>query len=668
MVVAKQHDKSIAFELGISLWLKCATTIFLLDSVILLVRSLVGVQKWILGLPATKMAIVSLVLLFFCGLLQVAFCFFSKTNLALFLYWLLRYLKGPISVFSLLGLVYLLTIRTPLFSLEFGVSLASLFFLFLIGFLTKPIERERFPFPEMERLFTPIKIWTKKLNSIPSWILSLAVALLPVLIVCCVIYFGLHAQLSDYRPYSFWNDETSYWMSVRAFSHAGFNVGYNAPNELIARAEFNHYGVGSTLYYYLYGSIGRLVGWTPELPLLINFAILPLAILAFACFTRLNAVQIFFTGLVTTITWPVLLYLPMTTTETLNQVIGIILSSIFFVLLTRREKVSPGTRVAFIFFMYFATLIRLSWGLMLVPVLFYSLGGMVFFRSFFSIFMGLGLYVSAVFITGYLVPPMNNSIFSNLKASFVSGPQVLLQAMWGQVEAMFSIKQLSPNSAVMFQIFAIVGWNLVRLARQIRLKVSWASIVQSRAVFEIYNMSMLVIAGFMFYLQMGFSRTFAPSMMVVYLLQVAKKDYKFLGTFLAINVMFFSSYMTFPWGEEDPQVIKMDFTAKFPQLASSQAKIEKLVVYDPAARNSWCNTLLIPLDFYDYRVTVIPPGIGISCIHNPVDIKFPIKSNYLLLNPVTYAALSDKSNLVLLDSLPIGDLYRNLDSGCGLSK
>ncbi len=74
----------------------------------------------------------------------------------------------------------------------------------------------------------------------------------------------------------------------------------------------------------------------------------------------------------------------------MNQVIGIILSSIFFVLLTRRETVSPFTRVAFVFLIYLATLVRLSWGLMLVPVLFYSLGGTVLLRSFFSIFIGLG--------------------------------------------------------------------------------------------------------------------------------------------------------------------------------------------------------------------------------------------------------------------------------------
>ena len=97
-----------------------------------------------------------------------------------------------------------------------------------------------------------------------------------------------------------------------------------------------------------------------------------------------------------------------------------------------------------------------------------------------------------------------------------------------------------------------------------------------------------------------------------------------------------------------------------------QAKIEKLVVYDPAATNPWCNTLLIPLGYYDYRLTIIPPGIGISYVLNPLDIQPNVKLNYLLLDQETYKALSDRINVELLDTLPIGDLYRNLDSGCNV--
>ncbi len=214
----------------------------------------------------------------------------------------------------------------------------------------------------------------------------------------------------------------------------------------------------------------------------------------------------------------------------------------------------------------------------------------------------------------------------------------------------------------------IVGWNLIRLVRQIRLQVSWASIIQSRIVFEMYNMTMLAIAGFMFYLSIAFYRTFAPSMLVVYLLQVAKKDYKLLGTLLALNIAFFSSYMNFYPGAEDVNIIKMDFTWKFPYLDQAEAKINKLIVYDPAAKNPWCNTILIPVEYYDHRLTVIPPGIGISFMLSPLSMQTPIKSNYLLLNQGAYAALSDKRHLKLIESLPIGDLYCNPDSGCGLCK
>jgi hypothetical protein len=81
--------------------------------------------------------------------------------------------------------------------------------------------------------------------------------------------------------------------------------------------------------------------------------------------------------------------------------------------------------------------------------------------------------------------------------------------------------------------------------------------------------------------------------------------------------------------------------------------------------NPWCNTLLIPLDYYDHRLTVVPPGIGISFIAGDYwAIKTPVKSKYLLFDQEIYEQLGDDLNVKLLESSSIGDLYYNLDSGC----
>jgi hypothetical protein len=395
--------------------------------------------------------------------------------------------------------------------------------------------------------------------------------------------------------------------------------------------------------------------------------ILALAIIVFIRSTKLNSIQIIFIGLITLVTWPILLYLPLTTHETLNQAIGFILAIVFFKLLTAQEQLGLPVRILFVVLVYLAALIRLSWGLLLIPVIFYSLHGSVFRRVLLAVLLGSGLYVSVVLITSYLVPPTNNSIFLNIKESLIQGPQVFIKYIAWQFSRMFRFKQLNPNIAIMLQIVIIIGWNTIRLVRSIKSKLSAESILQSRTVFDIYNMASLTMAGLLFYLQVGFYRTFTPSLLIVYLLQTVKKDYRFLITLLTINVLFFHSYMTFYAHIGDAQIIKADFTTEFSGGAQVQADVEKWIVFDPTTKNPWCNTLLIPQHYYDYRLVAVPPGIGISWIQERTVIKTPLHSKYLLFDQKTYEALADHLNVQLLESLSIGDLYYNLDSGCELN-
>lgn len=667
MALDTQTIETRADDWSIPLWFKLAITFFTLSAGATLFLAVGSGQRILLGLSTTFIIILSLVLVLIFSFTVLVVWFFPNGAFAGSIYWLARYLRRQICVFSLLGAVILLTIRTPFFSWRGGIPLLNLVALFLISFYLRPVEFDRSPLPWMNRLSGVVKRAVRAINSIPPLLLSLVVALLPILIVCLVIYFGLNSSLRNYGPYSFWNDETSYWLWLRSFGHAGLDVGYNAPNELTAPAAFNRYGEGSPLYLYIYGSIARLTGWSAQLPISINFALLALAIFSFTYFTELDPVQIIFTGLITALTWPILLYLPMTTHETVNQAIGFIIAIIFYVLLTKPDKLSLPIKVLFVFVIYFATLIRLSWGLMLIPVIFYALNRNVFGRVIFSLSLGLCLFVSAILITNYLVPPANNSILARMGDSSLSSPQLLFEYVIAQFRQMFRFKELNPNIAVMFQIVVIIGWNLTRIFRLIRSKLSATTILQSPSVFDIYNTATLVVAGLSFYIQEGFYRTFTPALLVVYLLQAARRDYRLLTTLLAINIIFFQPYMTFYAHVGDYEIIRSDFTTEFPERAKLQAEVQKLIVFEPSAQNPWCNTLLIPLEYYDYRLMVIPPGIGISYILDSETFTRPVKSKYLLLDTETYELLDDRTDMKAVASWSIGDLYYNLDSGCNIN-
>ncbi|MBN2118148.1 MAG: hypothetical protein JW730_16355 [Anaerolineales bacterium] len=647
----------------IPLWVKATITFFACSGWLIFVLSLRSEQKTLFGLSAGLITSVAFGLVLSSIPLVVAFWFFPHSALVLFLYWLIRFFRKQICIFALLGAVYLITVRAAPLSIRGGIPAIDLILLLVMALLVQPVEPDHFPLPWMRRFFTLFEKMIGRVNSVPIWFLRAVVALLPIAIVCTYIYLGLNASLQEYGPYSSWEDETAYWLRLRSFSHVGLNAGYNVPNEVIAPAAFSRYGEGSPLYIYLYGSIARLMGWSPQLPILVNFVILALAIFLFTYFAKLDPLQTVFTGLIAILTWPILLYLPLTTHETLNQAIGFMLAIVFFKLLTSREQIGLPVRVAFVVLVYVAALIRLSWGLLLVPVVFYALDGKVFRRAIFAVLLGLGLYISATLITSYLVPPANNSIFLTMKDSLTRGPQVFMERIGDQFVQMFRSRKLNANIAVMFQIATIIGWSMIRLARLIKSRLSTASILQSRTVFDIYNMATLALAGLVFYLQSGFARTFTPSVLLVYLLQAARKDYKFLGTLLVLNLAFFSFYMGADTGAF--RIIRADFGTEFPQRASLQTKFEKWIVFDPATPDPWCNTLLIPLAYYDYRLTVVPPGIGISFIADDYwTIQTPVKSKYLLFDRDTYELLADQLNVKLLESSSIGDLYYNLDSGC----
>lgn len=668
MTIKTRNIESSVENRSIPQWVKIAVTFLTFSIVAIFVLLTLNGQRTFFGLPAQAFTAFSLMPALLAVGLLAAFWFFPDHAFTRSIYWLMRFFRAQLCVFALLGVVILIVVRAPILSIRGGIPLLNLLLLFGMGWFLQPARTDHFPSMWLQRLFSQVEKMASRINSLPPLPLRILVSILPGLIVCSVIYLAWNATLSDYGPYSLWNDETGYWVWVRSFAHVGFDVGYNAPNELLARASFNHYGEGSPIYVYLYGGIAQLVGWSQQLPLLINFVILALAIFLFTQSTRLEPVQIVFTSLITIVIWPILLFLPMTTHETLNQAIGFVLAVIFFRLLTQRESISHPVRFAYIVLVYLAALTRLSWGLFLVPVIFYSLDGKLFRRLLLSGLAGLGLYVSALMITNYLVPPTNNSILVNLRDSVGQGPQILINYAVLQLAQMFKFRQLNPNIAVLLQILIILGWNGVRVIRSVRSGTPINSIVESQSVFHIYNVTTLVTAGLLFYIQEGFYRTFTPSLLIIYLLLTLRKDYKFLATLLTINLFFFYSYLNFYAGVGDLALIQQDFTTEIPERAQLQPSLEHWIRFEPDAQTPWCNTLLIPLHYYDARLTLIPPGIGISYVLDLETLKTPLKSKYLLLDTETYQALEDRLNTQLLDSYYIGDLYYNLDSGCELKK
>jgi hypothetical protein len=619
-----------------------------------------------------------IVVTLFSGLLLLAplvvgLSFFPGRSFARISYWLFYKFRWLLFFFSLYGFIEY-ALRLPLiyfvysqphlntqviFSIRGLVPLLLLSVLFWSILVAKPFQN---PFTNSQQeKFSKIKEnISKKITSIDSrWTGMLAASITPV-IVLAVIYGVWGAKLSDYLPI-FWNDATGYWLWARQFSHHGFNSGYNFANELMPAASFNRFGEGSPVYVYLYGMIGRIVGWTPQLPILINFGLITASVYIFSRARQFDSSQNLVLFTILLVSWPVLLFLPTTSHETLNQAIAIGMAGIFLSL--QAENVGNGKKILFALFVFFAGLVRLSWVILFFPLLFFYFQGSLFRKVLLSVLIGGTLSIAIVLIIGYLVPPVNNSIFATLGGDNSSIFIAITDHFKREFRDLVRPGHMTPGLATIFIVMGLLGYSILDLSKKIDKKQPIETLLRSQAFFDFYNVSALLLAGMTLYLADGFYRVFFPPLMVSIFMQIAQKNYKFIKIMVVFSLLFAPLMANY---NNDLHGTKINYTHKMEDVSASKPVLDRLVVFNETTNNPWCNTILITLNFYDGRLTALNPGIGISYIlFHPLE-TIPIQSHYLLLAQEDHDKLLEEYNLraIQLASLPIGNLYQNLDSDC----
>jgi hypothetical protein len=298
----------------------------------------------------------------------------------------------------------------------------------------------------------------------------------------------------------------------------------------------------------------------------------------------------------------------------------------------------------------------------LFPLLFYCFSGNLFRRIVLSGLAGSLLALAVLLFSRYLAPPINNSIFSTLGGSALQGFNVLTGQFLLQLKSLFGSGKMTSGLGATLIVLFLLGDSLPEIISRIRQNKSFETLLHSQTFFDFYNMAVLLIAGMSLYLADGFYRVFFPPLLVSLLMQIAQKRYRFIKFWVILSILFAPAVFNSRWGLDS---IKVNYTHRMPGVSDSQKALNELAPFDPTASNPWCNTILIPLKFYDGRLTALDPGIGISYILS-YPLEHPVRSNYLLIDQDDYKTLTAEYNLkvVQLASLPIGNLYRNLDSGC----
>ncbi len=513
----------------------------------------------------------------------------------------------------------------------------------------------------MTTIQSPSKsIFTPKLT---RGLLILMVAIMPSLVSTLLITFqGYH--LTDFMPR--WNDEVSYWNQIDTFKEVGLNGGYFTINELEPPAKFTHFYTYGPWYPALYGTIARVIGWNATTILIINSLLIGLALVIFCLAAQLNQRQLLLVMALLATMWGLLLYFFTGMQEAYQQILAILLASIFVIALREGEKISLRAKIIGSLLIGFAAVMRLSWAILFLP--FFVLTGKKTYRHWIAYIIAtvVGTLV-VMLISNYTGAPGNNSIFdmvSAFRVSFGAGLDYFVRYFAHNLGRFLFLPKPGTDVLQTYQIIALII-GLATFVLQIFLHRKKKSKQASEWLFHLYNLGITVIAAFSLYLigTGGDYRLLACHLFISLLVMIAFKHYRLVLVFIVVNLLFVTVFLS---DFRDSVLSKYE-----PERAAYNVfrpAADTHLLYDPQATNPWCNTLLFAVADYSGTTLVgTPAGIGLSFFKDPANPILTFKSRYLFLNEKNYRIISQRTDapkLTPLTTLLDRTLYVNQSADC----
>jgi len=494
-----------------------------------------------------------------------------------------------------------------------------------------------------------------KRQKIISLFLSIVFLLIPLVVTVSIAHFYFHSNLL--HTHILWGDEIIYWQEITTFKEVGFSGGYSTYGELISKASFSHFGAHGPVYPVFMGLLSRIFGWSKISGPLYNLAFIFIGMLIYLVLVKPDNRQKIFLCLFFLFFSPILLYLPTTMQESLNQSFGFLIGAFLIVHLSK-DPPPAWISVVAVATVLFASLIRITWALALFPLIyliFQNKGKKRFWLSFavsLPVILLLGfLYIywtsAYPFSFLYQVSQINPFTFSSLVSAFwVHFQQNILQ--W------FSFS--SGNPLEVFQryliLFLILGMVLL--------------ILKGKRIFSYF---LFLLAGetaitVIFYDVSYFRdyRTLAPFIIITILALISELDSSWVRAIalLAILSQFFFI----------PSFLKLymdDFHKLRFAVTEDQHYDHKLVeaLSDIEYKKSdtiWCNSLLAIADFSPEYLT-IPAGIGIN-YYAKLPQNDPIKSHYILVQTSAVKTLNLPGELHLLYKGDDNSLFEQTADSC----
>lgn len=467
-------------------------------------------------------------------------------------------------------------------------------------------------------------------------LLAAAVILVPAAVSLLLPALLMGSRLDAYTPA--WSDEVVYWHSALTFSQVGFDGGYYTHAEQPAPAAFSHFDTHGPWFPMLLGGIARLAGWYPQSVPFLNLLLLTAALALFVLLTRPDARQLLFTGLLMLVFWPVLLYAPSSMQEGLHQAAAALIALV--------------------------ALLRLTWALLLLPLLAYGSGRA---RRLRLLLAGAGFAAALIQFQWLSAPyPYNftTRLLPILAASPVEGLSIWLQQFIGNLRRLTLGEPL--EIVQRFQAIALVAALLVGRATASRVLVrarkrlfGESRLPAGEATFHLVNLGLLLLLNLVLYDIFAWRdyRVLAPHLLLSALLLIAFRRLRLAGLLIAGGALLLPAFVT-----TYRDLHHVHFTTDRAEIAAFASTIEPHVRYRPGAPSAWCNTILA--DDLPPLLLGVPPGVGFSVDSTMALVSLPPRSRYLLLKPENAARAAETAPLRRLESLQERGLYLNETAEC----
>ena len=503
------------------------------------------------------------------------------------------------------------------------------------------------------------------------------ILLLPALSLTGLASVYLGQSLANFHPAD--SDAIMYWHQIKTFVAVGFSGGYYTVGEEAAAASFTHFYAWGPWYIALYGLIGKVVGWTLWSPMLFDAAAVTLALLGGLLLMRPSSRQLVLVLLVLLTYWPLHLFLPGAMQEPFHYAVAILLAGIFSRLLMQEGAVPHWLLGAALVLILGAGLVRPTWAVLLLPLVTIVVEKRPHGRAtrgsrFRQVFCGWPFLTACAVVAGIFL--LSRYVAAPFPNRFVSDVDLLLRSPIDGLQNLVAIgtaqgmTYLWPDgehplwTLLRYQALGIVLWMTLLAFRRRGIDAGpgapgrppwrWAE-----RCTHILNLSLIVLLVLILW-RMGWTdyRVIAPHLLLSLLLLTACGRGRVVAVAVLAGILVTPSFLA-EYKDRTPR----KFTDVQAHIDAFAAQTAGTLVYQ-AQGDSWCNTILLPLQTaFLPESLAIPAGIGISFDFDDSS-RSELKSRYVMVNDESRESMTEAFDLQFAATTAVGDLYRNAGISC----